>query len=104
MRSDREFAAEALGRAALLRERRKRGRARLTAGGALAACLALAGFVAVFSGAYPGAGGPAPVAAAEQAPLMFPGAGGYVLCGVICFAAGVAVTLLCQRKRRHDGV
>ena len=39
----------------------------------------------------------APVAAV-QAELLYNAAGGYVLTGVICFAAGAAATLFCLKK------
>jgi hypothetical protein len=48
---------------------------------------------------YSGSGTPV---AATQAPLLFPDAGGYVLCGLISFVLGVVLTLFCLRKRRGD--
>jgi hypothetical protein len=101
MRSDEDFATEALRRATVLKAQRKRRRERLTAGTALVACLSLAAVVVVLSGPYPGP--TTPVVATGQAPLLFPGVGGYVLCGVISFVLGVAVTLLCLRKRKSNG-
>jgi drug/metabolite transporter (DMT)-like permease len=100
MRSDEEFATEALRRAALLETRTRRKRERLTAGAALAVCLSFVGLIAVVSEGY--LGDPLQVVAAAQTPLLFPSVGGYVLCGVVCFAVGVLVTLIFQRKQKPD--
>jgi hypothetical protein len=98
MRNNEEFATEALRRAALLQSRRGRKREQLTASAVLAVCLSLVGFVAFVSEGY--SGDPLQVAATAQTPLLFPSIGGYVLCGVICFAVGVLVTLIFQRKQK----
>jgi hypothetical protein len=101
MRSDKEIAAEALRRAAIIKARRKRRRGWLAAGATFAVCLSIALCISVLQGSYLGSGPPS--AAAQSAPLMFPGAGGYVVCGVLCFVSGAAVALFCTRRKGKTG-
>ena len=84
-----------LQRAALLRERRrKRQRAALSFGACGCAC-ALLGFcyaLAATGGVF--------LAEANFGAFLLPSkAGGYILAGVLAFAAGVVVTMLCLRYR-----
>ena len=41
--------------------------------------------------------------ASARPPLAFQAVGGYVLIGVVCFALGIVVTLLCLRVRKRNG-
>jgi len=98
MRNTEERTALILQRAHALRRRReKRGT------GALAAlcCVLCAGLTALYRAAEGGAA--AHVPGLYGAALLYGGAGGYVLAGVIAFAAGVAVTVLCIRYQKKDG-
>lgn len=94
--SPEEAAREIEKRAALLRRRRERRKiaALFTLTSALLTAL-------VFSVEAQN-GGPAAVwtsGAGYGSILLAEGAGGYVLAGVIAFAAGVTVTMLCIRRR-----
>ena len=41
--------------------------------------------------------------ASARSPLAFQAVGGYVLLGLVCFALGIVVTLLCLRVRKRNG-
>ena len=63
-----------------------------------ALALGLTGALAHFIGGAPGAA----VQGAYGATLLADSAGGYVLVGVVCFAAAVVITVLCFRLRIRE--
>ena len=85
---------------AALRLLRKRERAALRRLGTLCTVLALGltGALAHFIGGPPGAA----VQGAYGAMLLRQDAGGYVLVGVVAFAAAVLLTAACMRLRERD--
>ena len=94
-----EIAQAALCRAAVIKARRKRMRDRLITAVLITACLSLALCIAVLPGRYDGTGPPP----AQAVVSMFDGStvGGYVLVGVIAFALGCAVTLVCLKAKER---
>lgn len=98
MKSSGEMAAEAWRRIDLRRAKRLRG----GQAAACIACLAAVGALALTTARYEFTGAGPPTAAAGPVFLMFPGIGGYVLCGVICFALGAAAALLCLKRRKNE--
>lgn len=88
-----------LERASRLRERRrKRQKAVLSLGAGGCACAILA-----FGYALAAQGGVSLTEADFGAFLLPSNAGSYILAGVVAFAAGVAITLLCIRYRNGTG-
>ena len=98
MRSDAEIAAEALRRAAVIREKRLRDYTRRLTAGAIAACLAFALCIALLTGGLGFEGSPAARAAATM--LGGAVAGGYVLAGIAGFVLGVVGALFVKERRR----
>lgn len=86
-----------LEKAALLRQRStRRRRSALSAGACFCVCALLAMGYAL------SAQGGAALWEADYGAFLLPSqAGGYILAGVLAFAAGVMVTLLCLRYRDH---
>ena len=80
------------------RSRRKRRR---EAGGLSAVCLLLFAVLTQAVGTAVGPGQPA-AWGAFGAMLLREDAGGYVLVGVVCFAAAVVITALCCRLRKRE--
>jgi len=99
MWSNREIAAEALRRAAVIRERRKRRRELLITGVLISACFSLFVCLSLIPGQYGGAG-----PTAQAAVTIFDGeaAGGHVLAGVIGFALGGLVMFICLRRAKKS--
>lgn len=81
-------------------ERRKRARRGDAGFAALAAalCACLAGLFRVCTDG----GGAGYVPGFYGSALLYGSAGGYVLAGVLAFAAGVAVTVICIRSRKKQ--
>ena len=78
---------------------RQRERWRLSALGGLCAALLLA---LVGGGVSMGGGGLGAVQGMYGATMMLPGAGGYVLVGIVTFIAAVVITVLCIRHREKN--
>ena len=102
MRSTSERTAEILRRTRVLREKRRALRAALAGGAAAAASLAiivLAAFAIPGAPAWQAAGGSVGAAGG----LFAAGSrAGYVVIGILAFALGCCVTLLCSRLRRKN--
>jgi len=99
MWSNKEIAAEALRRATVIKERRKRRRELLITGVLISACLSLFVCLSLIPGQYGGAG-----PTAQAAVTIFDGetAGGYVLAGVIGFALGGLAMFICLRRAKKS--
>ena len=95
MRSDKEIAQEALRRSKMVKARRARALNRLKACVMIAISLSVILYI-IYA---PGVSGGTDQGAGQAAVSMAYGgsAGGYILVGVLCFALGVAVTLLSRR-------
>ena len=94
-----EAVAEIMRRSEQIMIRRDRRACRRLSGAAGALLAALVLVIAVM----PGGGAAAPTESVYGAFLLSREAGGYVLAAVLAFALGVAVTLLClKRKRSKD--
>jgi len=102
MRSNKEIAAEALRRAAVIRERKKRKRDRLITAALLTAGLALTMALSVFIWAivpdFPAAETPGIYRSIFDSAVV----GGYVLVGVIEFSLGALVMYFCLRRLKRE--
>jgi len=99
MRKDAERTALILRRTQALRRRRRiRGNAVWSA----LCCALCASLVGLFR-ALTGDAGAGYVPGLYGSALLYGGAGGYVLAGVLSFALGVAVTVLCIRYKKKNG-
>jgi len=89
--------AEILRRSSQIRLRRGRRVCRVLSGAAgILMCLLI-----LVIGLFPG-GGDGSTGSVYGAFLLSREAGGYVLAGVVAFALGVVVTLLCLKQRKHE--
>ena len=84
-------------RGELLKEKRERRSVSELAGVSAVLFSVLVLMTAFFGQAKPGG----PVNTVYGSTLLPSSAGGYVLVGVICFAAAVAVTVLCLKKKNN---
>ncbi len=99
MRSNTERVEAARRRARELERRQRSLKAKLAAAGGAAASLAA---VIALAFAMPALDGFAAVAGAAGAGSIFvSGAAGYIVIGVLAFALGAAVTLLCLKLRAY---
>ncbi len=85
---------EVLRRSARISKKRERRVGTVLSCAAAALFCALLAVTALLSG-----GSPAPAGTVYGSSILSPSAGGYVLIGVLAFALGVVVTLLCVRWR-----
>ncbi len=95
--SSEEMLQEILKRSTALSRKRERARVRLLSGAVVLLLACLTGVVALFSGT----GATHSTKSVYGAFLLSTEAGGYILVAVIAFAAGVALTALMMRHRRH---
>lgn len=99
MRSNIERVAAAKRRAEELERRRKARRAHIAAFGSAAASLIFIIALAIF---IPSLNGSAAIEGAAGAGSIFAsGTAGYIVIGILAFALGVAVTLLCIKLRSY---
>ena len=90
--------AQILARTQRLRQKREHSRIRVLS----AACLALTLCLPGAFRALAADGGTGHVPGLCGSALLYGGAGGYMLAGILAFAGGVAVTLLCIRSKNKQ--
>jgi len=98
MRDTDERTELILQRVRMLRRRRARQGSEALAAICCVLCVCLAGLFQVQTDG----GGSAHVPELYGSALLYSGAGGYVLVGVMAFAAGVVVTVLCIRNQEKN--